>query len=87
VSGILTLTQVISYSLFFFLSPLFLAGSRDNIYWSAILGPIIKVYLLVLLFLIILLPTNAEFGMEATIGGLIALFSSGGFAYYNSKTV
>tara|TARA_A100001015_G_C14993744_1_gene715210 strand:- start:276 stop:1496 length:1221 start_codon:yes stop_codon:yes gene_type:complete len=87
VSGILTLTQVISYSLFFFLSPLFLAGSRDNIYWSAILGPIIKVYLLVLLFLIIILPTNAEFGMEATIGGLIALFSSGGFAYYNSKTV
>ena len=57
--------------MFFFLSPLFLAGSRDNIYWSAIIGPVLKVYLLVLITLIIILPTRAEFGQEAAIGGLI----------------
>lgn len=85
VSGVLTTLQILGYSLFFFLSPAFLAASRDRIYWSAIIGPVIKVYLLVLTTLIILLPTNAEFGQEATIGGLIALASSGGFAYYNSR--
>ena len=85
VSGILTTLQVLGYSIFFFLAPLFLAGSRDNIYLSAILGPVLKVYLIVLITLVIILPTNAEFGQEAMIGGLIALFSSGGLAYYNSN--
>tara|TARA_A100001015_G_scaffold213763_1_gene239849 strand:- start:564 stop:1778 length:1215 start_codon:yes stop_codon:yes gene_type:complete len=85
VSTLLTTIQVLSYSLFFFLAPLFLAGSRDNIYMSAILGPVLKVYLIVLITLVIILPTNAEFGQEAMIGGLIALFSSGGIAYYNSN--